>query len=652
MVRRRRWTASARGTRRADRGRHPSSSSCAIPRDARLPEFTAGAHVSLRLPSGVLRKYSLCNDPAERDRYVIAVKRETAGRGGSISLLDSIRGRPPRPDHGARERVRAERARGELSLHRRRHRHHADHGHDPSSRSPTGRGHFKLYYCTRTPQATAFLDELSAPAFPGTGHDPPRQRRPGAILGSLAAPGAAVRSAHLYCCGPRAMMEAVRDMTGHWSRPAVHFESFVDAAQTRTADDRAVLGSPGALRDEVVEVPAEQVHPRGAARAGGTRCRARARAARAARAARGCSRVKRTIAICVLIRCRAAGQHHGLRVAGAYGRAHDRSLERPCNRRRSLTRRRKAAKSSRPNYQSRSVFHVWIFFAPSRLCVDALQMAERKLRLGVAGLGRAFTMMLPTLARHPRVQLVAAADPRDEARQRFTADFGGRAYASVEALCDDTAVEAVYVATPHQHHAQHACLAAAAGKHVLVEKPMALTLPDCRAMIEAARTAGVALVVGHSHSFDAPDTARARDRGERSGGQGAHDHRAQFHRLPLPAAAPGGARHRQRRRRAIQPGCAPGRRRAAARRRPGEERARRDGLVGPCASDRRRLLRPAHLRRRRFRVHRVQRLRRTSTPTSSAAGSASWARRKDPESYGGRAAGRCSAPRPPRTKRP
>src|SRR5688572_23708137 len=61
------------------------------PDGGEVPEFTAGAHISVRLPSGIIRKYSLCNDPAERDRYLIAVKRETAGRGGSIALLESIR---------------------------------------------------------------------------------------------------------------------------------------------------------------------------------------------------------------------------------------------------------------------------------------------------------------------------------------------------------------------------------------------------------------------------------------------------------------------------------------------------------------------------------------------------------------------------------
>jgi phthalate 4,5-cis-dihydrodiol dehydrogenase len=137
--------------------------------------------------------------------------------------------------------------------------------------------------------------------------------------------------------------------------------------------------------------------------------------------------------------------------------------------------------------------------------VDRATVAEaRKLRIGVAGLGRAFTIMLPTFAADPRVALVAAADPRPEARARFAADFSAAAHDTVEALCADPAVEIVYVATPHQHHARHAILAARHGKHVLVEKPMALTLESCAAMIDAAQAAKVHLVVGHSHSFDAP----------------------------------------------------------------------------------------------------------------------------------------------------
>ncbi|MGE5146442.1 MAG: Gfo/Idh/MocA family protein [Candidatus Eiseniibacteriota bacterium] len=131
-------------------------------------------------------------------------------------------------------------------------------------------------------------------------------------------------------------------------------------------------------------------------------------------------------------------------------------------------------------------------------------MAERTLRIGVAGLGRGFMLMLPTFLADRRVALVAAADPRDEARARFVAEFGGRAHETVEALCGDDSVDVVYVATPHEIHARHAIVAAEAGKHVLVEKPMALDLDECRAMIAAARGARVHLIVGPSHSFDAP----------------------------------------------------------------------------------------------------------------------------------------------------
>jgi phthalate 4,5-cis-dihydrodiol dehydrogenase len=126
------------------------------------------------------------------------------------------------------------------------------------------------------------------------------------------------------------------------------------------------------------------------------------------------------------------------------------------------------------------------------------------MRIGVAGLGRAFALMAPTLAGDARVELVAAADPRAEARAKFKTDFGGNAYATVEELCADPAVEVVYVATPHQLHAEHARFAFAAGKHALVEKPMALTLDECRAMVDAAKKAKRQLIVGHSHSFDAP----------------------------------------------------------------------------------------------------------------------------------------------------
>jgi len=131
-------------------------------------------------------------------------------------------------------------------------------------------------------------------------------------------------------------------------------------------------------------------------------------------------------------------------------------------------------------------------------------MKTSRLQLGVAGLGRAFTLMLPTLVNDPRIQLVAATDPQTLACAQFERDFGVTCDVNFEALCANPKVQAVYIATPHQLHAAQVEMAAAYGKHVMVEKPMALTLDECSRMIEATTRAGVVLMVGHSHSFNAP----------------------------------------------------------------------------------------------------------------------------------------------------
>jgi phthalate 4,5-cis-dihydrodiol dehydrogenase len=129
---------------------------------------------------------------------------------------------------------------------------------------------------------------------------------------------------------------------------------------------------------------------------------------------------------------------------------------------------------------------------------------QKALRIGVVGLGRAFSLMLPTFVGDSRVRLVAACDVRREPLDQFTSDFGGAAHADMEGLARDPNVDVVYIASPHQFHADHTEIAAANGKHVLVEKPMALSLAECDRMIACAENARVALVVGHCHSFDTP----------------------------------------------------------------------------------------------------------------------------------------------------
>lgn len=125
------------------------------------------------------------------------------------------------------------------------------------------------------------------------------------------------------------------------------------------------------------------------------------------------------------------------------------------------------------------------------------------LRFGIAGLGQAFASTLPEMLSHPHVEVVAGADLRKEARERFKVEFSGRVYERVEDLCVDSNVDAVYVATPHQFHAAHSLLALEMGKHVMMEKPMALSLEDCDSMIRCAEEKGLRLLVGRgSHGFD------------------------------------------------------------------------------------------------------------------------------------------------------
>lgn len=132
-------------------------------------------------------------------------------------------------------------------------------------------------------------------------------------------------------------------------------------------------------------------------------------------------------------------------------------------------------------------------------------MREPTLRLGIAGLGAAGGGSLRSIARHPRFRVTAAADVRREALARFAAEFEGETYQSIEEMCASPQVDAVYIATPHHYHGPHGIAAAEAGKHVLVEKPMALTLEDCDRMIAAADLSGVKLLVGRgSHGFDPP----------------------------------------------------------------------------------------------------------------------------------------------------
>jgi predicted dehydrogenase len=126
------------------------------------------------------------------------------------------------------------------------------------------------------------------------------------------------------------------------------------------------------------------------------------------------------------------------------------------------------------------------------------------LHLGMAGLGVASTQILPPISTLPYIKITAAADTRTDALQKFRETYKGEAFTSVAAMCESPNVDAVYIATPNQLHAEHVIAAAERGKHAIVEKPMALSVAECDAMNEAAEKHNIKLLCGHTHSFDPP----------------------------------------------------------------------------------------------------------------------------------------------------
>jgi phthalate 4,5-cis-dihydrodiol dehydrogenase len=119
-------------------------------------------------------------------------------------------------------------------------------------------------------------------------------------------------------------------------------------------------------------------------------------------------------------------------------------------------------------------------------------------------MGAAARAFLPPIRDHAEFELAAFAEPVAEVRQNVAAETGAEGFADLPSMLAKGSLDAVYIATPTELHAEHVSLAVAAGKHALTEKPMAIRLEEARRMIDAAERAGVKLVVGHAHGFDAP----------------------------------------------------------------------------------------------------------------------------------------------------
>ena len=189
-----------------------------------LPEYSAGAHIDFYFHDGRIRQYSLCGDPSDRKRYLIAVLRDLRGTGGSIDLHERL--------HTQRS-VFVGMPRNNFPVHKEA-KHHlmiaGGIGVTPMlsmiyELQKTG-DDFTLHYCTKSVEHTAFQPELTDLVEKGNvvfHHD---QGIPGDGLDIETLLKEHTTGTHLYYCGPPGFMSAVKKFSSHWPEDSVHFEYF------------------------------------------------------------------------------------------------------------------------------------------------------------------------------------------------------------------------------------------------------------------------------------------------------------------------------------------------------------------------------------------------------------------------------------------
>ena len=135
-----------------------------------------------------------------------------------------------------------------------------------------------------------------------------------------------------------------------------------------------------------------------------------------------------------------------------------------------------------------------------------VEKATKRINMGVIGVGVGGLEIIRTAIQSPEtINLVAGCDVVPVTRERFKERFPEtNVYASAEDICKDPKVDAVYIASPNRFHAEHAITAARNGKHVLLEKPMAINMKECESIVSECNKAGVKLVCAHTASFGLP----------------------------------------------------------------------------------------------------------------------------------------------------
>lgn len=221
-----------------------------------LPAFTAGAHIDLTMGNGVERSYSLMNDPAQTQRYQIAVLRESDSQGGSAWLHESLKEGDTLTSSEPLNHFPLNEAGGHHILIA------GGIGVTPmiamAHRLNAIGAPYQFHYCARSAQSAPFLTELKALCGERlhcvfTEGDPAQRLDLRALLAQRPS------AAHVYVCGPIDMVRTVREATADWPKGSVHFELFHgdEAATAPRSGDQAfdiVLNKAG----RTLHVPADK----------------------------------------------------------------------------------------------------------------------------------------------------------------------------------------------------------------------------------------------------------------------------------------------------------------------------------------------------------------------------------------------------------
>ena len=207
----------------------------ARPDGAPLPAFSAGSHIDVTVPGGLVRQYSLCNDSAERHRYRIAVLRDAASRGGSAAMHDALK-------EGDTLTISEPRNHFPLAHAQRSVLFAGGIGVTPllcmAQRLSAIGADFTLHYSTRSPERTAFRSEIAASGFADKvrlHHDDGDAAQ---MLNVPEALGPHDPGTHIYICGPAGYINHVLQIAQGmgWPSSQIHLEYFAAAPQDKSAD--------------------------------------------------------------------------------------------------------------------------------------------------------------------------------------------------------------------------------------------------------------------------------------------------------------------------------------------------------------------------------------------------------------------------------